>query len=1037
MCFMSLPPPRPCPSGRSTPIAIPVNETVKRTLYHWLGPILTVLAALPALAPLLHPGLPRTMDAYVHAFRLAEFHRVLQAGALFPRWAPNFGYGYGDAVFNFYAPLTYYLAEAFHILGLDLILSLKAVWVVAVLLAALAMYAWGRELFGRERVAAPVVAAIAYVYFPYFLVNLYERGAVAEALAMAVAPLAAWALHRLIVERRLVHVPVASLTLASLLLAHNIAALMFAPALGVYCLALLAIGRETRFLRENGFLGKRALLLLAMAGLLFLALTAFYWLPAWAELPQVSAEHLTGEAFDPRTMLVPLTALVQPSLVYDYARKNMGLLPLLLALIALAVLPWLRRAPRGLLAMFAGLAALQLLLMTDLTRPLWDAVGLVSHVWPWRLLAGVGLCVAPLIGSLMRNRFSSRKWVSGPLAAAIALVLILSAIANIPRNHWRLTDAELSVAAVHRQEFLSGHMGTSISSEYVPAWVRREPGEIPRRALNPAERGVDPAAAPPSVQVLQDTPLELRLATSGDAGPIVFHAFYYPAQRATIDGQPVPVRPVGPLGLAAIDAPAGEHTVVFGWADTPIRLAGNIASLAALLALAGLCFWAARWRGLLALFAPAALLVTVFSIPAILNPPSSPIQPLAADLGPALRLVGYRLDDADLTLYWQARGPITQTHRVALGWQDIGDKVWGYREGYPVHGTAPFTAWEVGEIVSDPWTLPLPPTAPPGDYRLVVAVLDPAGQPLGILPLTTQTVTRPAAPPVEPTFQHPRDVTLGDETGQVALVGFDLGAWASGAVTPVQPGQALDVTLGWRALGVIRDDYSAALTLRDGRGQTVARRDYLPVLDLPPTTQWPSGRLVTRSFDLVVPHNLKPGAYELCVSLYDGLTGRRLLDAAGVAEVPLARVKVPYPHQAAPAHPLEGIRLDDRIALIGYDVTPAPLRVGASADEAIYLTLYWRCLAPIDASYTVSAQVIGPDGQLWGQEDFEPAGGTYLTSDWGVGEVIPDTYRIAIWDGAPPGEYHFAVNMYSKAAGDTVPPGGMRVTFGVLAAVTR
>lgn len=1008
------------------------------------GPVLTVLAALPALAPLLRPGLIRAMDAYVHAFRLAEFHRVLATGTLLPRWAPNFGYGYGDGVFNFYAPLTYYLAEVFHVLDLDLVLSLKAVWVLTVLLAALAMYTWTREIFGRERIAAPFLSAVAYVYFPYFLVNLYERGALAEALAMAVAPLAAWVLHRLIVERRLVYVPVAALTLAALLLAHNIAALMFAPALGVYCLALLVSQRAH---------WRRGLLLLGAAGLLFLALTAFYWLPAWAELPLVSAEHLTEEVFDPRTMLVPLTGLVQTSLVYDYVQKNMALVPLLLALVGLAVplVARLKRAPRGLLATLAGLAAVQLLFMTDLTRPLWNAVGLVSHVWPWRFLAGVGLCLAPLIGSLamlmpeMRRREQATLgwkasiaylWWCGP--PIIAAILIASATAGLPGGHWHLTDSELTVAGVHRQEYLTGHMGASISSEYVPAWVEWKPGEIPRRPLTADERGIDPAARPPTVQVIEHTPFTLRLATSG-AGPVVLHAFYYPTQQATIDGRPVPVRPVGPLGLAAIDVPAGAHQVALYHADTPVRLAGNVISLAALLTLAGLCFWAARWRGLAALVVPALLLVPILSLPALTAPSSAPppIQPLAVDFGDSLRLVGYRLDDAaNLTLYWQARGPITEPYRVVLGWQAADGTVWSHREGDPVHGTAPMTTWEVGEVMPDPWVLALPSEAPPGDYRLLLAVLDPAGEPLGITSLTTWTVTRPAASPVEPAFQYLRDLVLGDETGQIAFAGFDLGTWAeTGGPAPVRPSQSLDVVLGWHARGIVRDDYSVALALRDGRGQTHAQRDFLPVLDLPPTTQWPEGQLVTRQYELTVPADLGPGAYELCLSLYDGLTGRRLLDPnTGLADVPLARVKVPYPHEAAPSHPIDAIQLDDRIALVGYDVTPEPLRVGPNRDEALVLTLYWRCLAPIATSYTVSAQVIGPDGVLWGQEDFEPVGSTYLTTDWGVGEVIPDTYRIVIWEGAPPGEYHLAVNLYEKATGATVPPGGIRVTFGSLAA---
>ena len=42
----------------------------------------------------------------------------LQRGMLFPRWAPELVLGYGYPVLNFYGPAAYYLAEAWHLLGL-------------------------------------------------------------------------------------------------------------------------------------------------------------------------------------------------------------------------------------------------------------------------------------------------------------------------------------------------------------------------------------------------------------------------------------------------------------------------------------------------------------------------------------------------------------------------------------------------------------------------------------------------------------------------------------------------------------------------------------------------------------------------------------------------------------------------------------------------------------------------------------------------------------------------------------------------------
>ena len=67
----------------------------------------------------------------------------------YPRWFPDFAYGYGHAVLNYYSPLTYYVAQAFHLLGAGYILSIKLSFAAGFLLSGLAMYLYAREVVGR------------------------------------------------------------------------------------------------------------------------------------------------------------------------------------------------------------------------------------------------------------------------------------------------------------------------------------------------------------------------------------------------------------------------------------------------------------------------------------------------------------------------------------------------------------------------------------------------------------------------------------------------------------------------------------------------------------------------------------------------------------------------------------------------------------------------------------------------------------------------------------------------------------------------
>ena len=52
------------------------------------------------------------------SFRLAELSYLLRGGEFYPRWAPNFYHGYGYPIFNYYAPLTYYLGSLIELLPL-------------------------------------------------------------------------------------------------------------------------------------------------------------------------------------------------------------------------------------------------------------------------------------------------------------------------------------------------------------------------------------------------------------------------------------------------------------------------------------------------------------------------------------------------------------------------------------------------------------------------------------------------------------------------------------------------------------------------------------------------------------------------------------------------------------------------------------------------------------------------------------------------------------------------------------------------------
>jgi mannosyltransferase len=103
----------------------------------------------------------------------------------------------------------------------------------------------------------------------------------------------------------------------------------------------------------------------------------------------------------------------------------------------------------------------------------------------------------------------------------------------------------------------------------------------------------------------------------------------------------------------------------------------------------------------------------------------------------------------------------------------------------------------------------------------------------------------------------------------------------------------------------------------------------------------------------------------------------------------------------------------ERIRLRGYSLlTPDP-----ASGDIVQLTLFWEALAPIDRRYKVFTHLVDGRGNIVGQRDSEPAGGSRPTDAWQPGEIIADNYGLLIPAGTPPGEHTLRVGWYGADDG--------------------
>ena len=75
---------------------------------------------------------------------------LVQDGIWWPRWSPDFAFGYGYPFFNIYGPLSHFLAELLlHFGGVSYTAAVESVFGLSIVAAAGAMVGFVRSWAGR------------------------------------------------------------------------------------------------------------------------------------------------------------------------------------------------------------------------------------------------------------------------------------------------------------------------------------------------------------------------------------------------------------------------------------------------------------------------------------------------------------------------------------------------------------------------------------------------------------------------------------------------------------------------------------------------------------------------------------------------------------------------------------------------------------------------------------------------------------------------------------------------------------------------
>jgi len=882
------------------------------------GWIVVLALCLVTVWPFLsRPGLPRETDAELHVFRVAELTHLMQQGELYPRWASDFYYGYGYPIFNFYGPLTYYLAVGFAALpSVDVVGGVKAVFLLGVGLAGLGMYAFARDRWGA---LGGVLAAAAYVYAPYLLLfDPYLRGNLAECFTFAVIPWLLWAFARLTTGGGRRYLAGVALGWAALLVTHNVMAMLLSALLVAYVAFKWLVHRK----RRSIFLG-------ALALGLGLDMAAFYWLPLLVERRFIQNENIIQGYFDFHDHFLSLSELFGPAKIQDLGatfpnfRFSVGLGQVILVGLALLLFMYklifgkstfISAHRRSIVELAFWLA--MALGLTFFTLPVsvgvWEAIPPLAYVqFPWKLLGPLAFAVAIIVGGLpwlVRGLGGAR--LALPVTAGSVLLVLLTALPNTFPPAWIPDFGGATVLDHLRFERQGRAIGTTSAAEYLPLWVKTKPG--PSAWLTDAyEEGrplnkLDPARLPLGARVVEAThgPTTDRFVLES---PQPFTArvltFYFPGWRAWVDGERAAITPGNRHGFITLQMPGGRHTLELSFGTTPSRTVGTVISVVSLLVLVGLAFVTRSsvrayraaslhdapprdvslqgWVFLLGL----ALVLFVAKIAVIDRQPNCfrvtstglearPAQhKLQVNFSDQAMLLGYDLPSTEvasdseisLVLYWKAIQPVPVNYSVFVHLVRPPEHLWG-QDDHLNPADFPMTRWPTDKYVRDRHWLPVLPGTPPGEYEIEVGfyrqdsgerllVFGPEGASGGVRLPKKVRLLPPASPPTVESLdmQQQVDVRIDDV---FTLLGWSLNKRA------FTPPNFAHLTLFWRAERDVPDDVTFAVVLLDETGGLVNEL-HGPVDGVYPTSNWQQGEIVRDQYAFWLTEGTPPGRYRL------------------------------------------------------------------------------------------------------------------------------------------------------------------------------
>lgn len=549
-------------------------KALKEKLTNSFGIFLVLLVATASVTPLLRSGYFPMHDD-MQAMRVYEMNECIKDGQIPCRWVPNMGYGYGYPQFNFYGPTPYYLMEAFHLVGLSILTSVKVGFIIATFTSGIGMYLLGSALWGS---VGGLVASTFYIYAPYRLVNFYVRGAVGELFAMAIIPFIFWSILKIYEgnKRAILYLAV---SFSLLLTTHNISTLMYAPFIVFW---LIYLSYQNKLLNKNLLKSKTHWHL--VGGFTWgLILSAFFFLPNAFESKFVHIETLTQGYFNYLAHFLSIKQALFSTYwdyggseygIYDTMMLGIGVLHFIIPLTFLMGALVTKSKHIKTLTLFLLLSLVAIFMTHSKSTFLWEFIGVLKFVqFPWRFLSVSTFFLSLSVGFIGVVVANSKTNFLIMFISLILIILFYHPYSR-PKDWIHISDAEKFSGDSWQKQL------TISIFDYLPIYAKMPPGtESPHTPVFQ-----DGSAQTVSGKLGTDWQ-RWEVEVSSNSVKVIFPTYYFPGFEVYVNGNKSDIDYNNDLGLIAVHLSKGKNVVEVKMTNTPIRNGGNVLSFIGLLAI--------------------------------------------------------------------------------------------------------------------------------------------------------------------------------------------------------------------------------------------------------------------------------------------------------------------------------------------------------------------------------------------------------------------------------------------------------------------